>query len=207
MTKKQNNVPITEQSNIKSKNIDIQPPNKIVEIIQNCETEIFGGYKNYKGINDNDINKGIKTYLGVEKRFDYIYRSPNISLLLDIAHHPVAIKECQKNYDEIIVLYRPHMYKELNEDKQKTITALELADKIVLLEIESVKDVLGNGLNANKFVFQQKHNNKWFYFKDDSKIINWLSNLCSSKSLIIQMGMYLDTELTEKIKNILKYNY
>ena len=53
--KQSNKIPITEQSNPKSFNIDIQPPNIISEIISECEKEIFGGFKNHKGIVDSDI--------------------------------------------------------------------------------------------------------------------------------------------------------
>lgn len=48
-------IPITEQSNGKSKNIDILPSDKISKIIYECEEEIFGGYKNHHGIFAIDI--------------------------------------------------------------------------------------------------------------------------------------------------------
>lgn len=48
-------IPTTEMSNIKSENIDIQSPEKIVKIISECESEIFGGYGDSDGIIDDSV--------------------------------------------------------------------------------------------------------------------------------------------------------
>lgn len=45
-------VPITEQSNEKSINIDLQSPENILKTLLECESEIFDGYNEYKGLFD-----------------------------------------------------------------------------------------------------------------------------------------------------------
>jgi len=48
-------IPITERSNPKSKDIDIQNSGNITEILSECESEIFGGFENSQGIFDKDF--------------------------------------------------------------------------------------------------------------------------------------------------------
>lgn len=45
-------IPITERSNLKSIDIDIQESTEITKILSDCESEIFGGYENYEGVFD-----------------------------------------------------------------------------------------------------------------------------------------------------------
>lgn len=165
----------------------------------------------YLGLNTDQLNKSFSTFMGVFKRFDTVYNSPKVSLLVDIAHHPVSIKEVikesQKIYNEIIVLYHPHMFKELNQDVTATIDAFSKADKVVLLEIESIKDKLENGINAEEFVNQQKEKGKkWFFFHQNIKLLDWLTNIQYSNTVIIQMGMYIDSELTSQIVSLFQRN-
>lgn len=155
------------------------------------------------------LNENLKTYLGVHRRFEFLFKSGNISFMLDIAHHPFSIKEvikeCKKEYNELLVLYRPHMYQELNMDAKVTIEAFVLADKVVLLDIESVKDKLDEGIDSEKFVNSLRiKDEKWDYFNTQDKLLDWLSTIQYSNTLIIQMGMYLDMELSKRILSIVK---
>lgn len=189
----------------------VTPQNRFFSVYNVLAASAFAVYW---GLNIDTVNDGLRHYKGVRNRFDIFSSSDRYILIKDIAHHPESITEviqkCMRyRREQIIVLYRPHMFKELNEDASATEAALELADAIVLLDIESVKDHLHGGQDAQRFVEARREmNDRWFYFSDHDALITWLEGMLGNSAVIIQMGMYLgmpaDTRLTERLSTLLE---
>lgn len=165
------------------------------------------------GLSVDTINRGLGGYKGVRNRFDTLHVSDRYVFIKDIAHHPESIAEvvrrCREYHrEQVIVLYRPHIYREINEDAAETAAALELADRIVLLDIESVKDRLLGGRDSRAFVESQPLSSKWLYFTDYEAIAAWLDESLEQSTVIAQMGMYqgmrADVEIADRICAILR---
>ena len=68
------------------------------------------------GCNGEELRYGIKTYHGVERRFDFKIRDDRHVLLSDYAHHPKEIYQSAKSLKDlyaerkITALFQPHLY-------------------------------------------------------------------------------------------------
>lgn len=176
----------------------------LTNVLAACTFSLFWG------ISIEKLSLSLSKFLGVVNRFDIVFRSETCIFISDIAHHPISIKESllkakQFGNENCIVLYRPHMFSELAVDCDDILEALKIADKIVLLDIESVKDSVDDGQTSLKFVSTNVLNcNKLHYFSTNMEIVEWLKSFFCNSLTIIQMGMYIDEHLTNDIISLLK---
>lgn len=87
---------------------------------------VFGEYSVYNALSAiltcyllnvpiNDIKKGIASYNGVERRFEYLGKLYKKNIILDYAHHPTEIKNAiitakQVFKDNLFIIFEPHTY-------------------------------------------------------------------------------------------------
>ena len=71
--------PITEQSNPKSENIDVSSPEDIVNILANCDDELFEGFDSSQGLFQEDVLKSIESVATIVS--DLLY-TPNESCII-----------------------------------------------------------------------------------------------------------------------------
>ena len=68
------------------------------------------------GATQEEVKKGIESYKGVDRRFDFQIKSPNLVFLNDYAHHPAEVKQSiasiRQLYPErkITGVFQPHLY-------------------------------------------------------------------------------------------------
>ena len=93
-----------------------------------------------------DIQKNIKTYKGIKKRFDILQNEENFILIDDYGHHPTEIKatlHSAKTFaklngiDEIIAIWQPHKYSRTIDNLEEFIECFNEADKLVILPVWS----------------------------------------------------------------------
>jgi len=147
------------------------------------------------------ITSSIRSYRGVSNRFDLKLNVPSITVVTDIAHHPTSIRASIELANRLFggpvtVVYRPHMYCELNENAQATEQSLDLADKVILRDVLSFKDQRNGGLDSLQFVTVRR-NRKWVYSELD--LLSTLSTGTLAHGVVILMGMYQDEALTDRI--------
>ena len=93
------------------------------------------------GISIKNIKYGLKSFQGVQRRFNKIFSYRNSSFFDDYAHHPTeiksvleGIKSVYKN-EEIICVFQPHRISRLNALKKKFVTCFKNADTVVLCPV------------------------------------------------------------------------
>ena len=98
------------------------------------------------GCTASELRIGMKTYSGVERRFDFKIKTPELVFLSDYAHHPKeilqsarSIRELYKNR-KITAIFQPHLYTRTRDFYQDFADALSLLDEVILTEIYPARE-------------------------------------------------------------------
>ena len=98
------------------------------------------------GCTDEEIKYGMKTYHGVERRFDFKIRDNRHVLLSDYGHHPKEILQCAKSLREIYptrkitAIFQPNLYTRTRDFYKDFADALSLFDEVILTEIYPARE-------------------------------------------------------------------
>ncbi|SNT24201.1 UDP-N-acetylmuramate--L-alanine ligase [Ekhidna lutea] len=117
------------------------------------------------GMDGREIRKLMRSYKGVKRRFEYVFRSPHATLIDDYAHHPEEINAFLKSVRslagkrKITVIFQPHLYSRTNDFKKGFAEALDKADEIILLDIYPAREEPIEGVSS-KSIFDLMENEK-----------------------------------------------
>lgn len=98
------------------------------------------------GMEGKEIRKRLRSYTGVKRRFEYVYRSSQAALIDDYAHHPQEIEAFLKSVRslagnrKILAIFQPHLYSRTNDFKLGFAQALDKADEVILLDIYPARE-------------------------------------------------------------------
>ena len=88
----------------------------------------------------------MKTYEGVDRRFDFKIKNDQHVLLSDYAHHPKEILQSAKSLKEIYpnrkitVIFQPHLYSRTRDFYMDFAEALSHFDEVILTEIYPARE-------------------------------------------------------------------
>jgi len=162
------------------------------------------------GIPHESIASGIESCLGVVNRFQVRIVATRGTVITDIAHHPASIRTSidmarHQFGGRIVVVYRPHMFRELGELASETGAALERADKIILRDVLSFKDHPISGRTSKDFVAERCLSSKWTHGEPD--LVTTISAALSEPVTLLLMGMYQDEDLTDRACSLVAEGY
>lgn len=98
------------------------------------------------GATQEEVKKGIKSYKGVDRRFDFQIKTPNLVFLNDYAHHPAEVKQSiasiRQLYPErkITGVFQPHLYSRTQSFYREFAKSLSLLDRVILLDIYPARE-------------------------------------------------------------------
>lgn len=98
------------------------------------------------GCTADEIRKGMKTYEGVDRRFDFKILDKRHVLLSDYGHHPKEILQSAKSLREIYpnrkitVMFQPHLYSRTRDFYKDFAAALSNFDEVILTEIYPARE-------------------------------------------------------------------
>ena len=98
------------------------------------------------GCTAEELRRGMKSYKGVDRRFDFKLKTDRHVLLSDYAHHPKEILQSAKSLKEIYpnrkitVIFQPHLYSRTNDFYRDFAEALSHFDEVVLTEIYPARE-------------------------------------------------------------------
>jgi len=101
-----------------------------------------------------ELRKGMETYAGVERRFDFRLKTDRITLLSDYAHHPKEIMQSARSLKElyrnkkITAIFQPHLYTRTRDFYKDFAAALSLFDEVVLTEIYPARELPIEGVTS-----------------------------------------------------------
>jgi UDP-N-acetylmuramate--alanine ligase len=98
------------------------------------------------GCNVEELRYGMKTYGGVDRRFDFKIKSDRVVLLSDYAHHPKEIYESARSIRQlyrdryITAIFQPHLYTRTRDFYQEFADALSQLDEVILTDIYPARE-------------------------------------------------------------------
>ena len=98
------------------------------------------------GCTAEELKYGMKTYRGVDRRFDFKINDSRHVLLSDYAHHPKEIYQSAKSIRElykgrhITAIFQPHLYTRPRDFYRDFADALSQLDEVILTEIYPARE-------------------------------------------------------------------
>ncbi|GHT45402.1 UDP-N-acetylmuramate--L-alanine ligase [Bacteroidia bacterium] len=98
------------------------------------------------GVSDDELRKGMASFQGAKRRFDFHIKSDEIVLIDDYAHHPeeleASISSVRKLYPDrkLTVVFQPHLYSRTKDFYKEFAKSLSLADEVILIPIYPARE-------------------------------------------------------------------
>ena len=98
------------------------------------------------GLSADEIRRGMASFHGVERRFDFRVKNERKAYLSDYAHHPEELRKCIESIREvyagkrIVGIFQPHLYTRTRDFYREFADALSLLDEVILTEIYPARE-------------------------------------------------------------------
>ena len=106
------------------------------------------------GVTEDELRSGMKSFAGVDRRFDFKVKTENMVFLSDYAHHPNEIEQSVKSIRElyqdkrIAAIFQPHLYTRTRDFYKDFASALSLLDVVYLCDIYPARELPIEGVTS-----------------------------------------------------------
>jgi len=106
------------------------------------------------GATDDELREGMKSFGGVDRRFDFKVKNDKIVFLSDYAHHPNEISSSVKSIRElyqdkkIAAIFQPHLYTRTRDFYHEFADSLSLLDEVFLCDIYPARELPIEGVTS-----------------------------------------------------------
>ena len=146
------------------------------------------------GIDLEKIKKGLLSFTGTDRRFEYKGTLDGVTIIDDYAHHPTEIEatlSAAQHYPhrEIWCIFQPHTYTRTKAFFHEFAQALTLADHVILADIYAARetDTLGMSSEALSDAIRELGGDS-YYFSSFDEIKNFVKEKCIHGDMLITMG-------------------
>ena len=146
------------------------------------------------GLTEEVIIKGLGSFTGTDRRFQYKGEVAGVTVIDDYAHHPTEIEatlHAAGNYphQKVWCVFQPHTYTRTKALLPEFAKALTLADHVVLADIYAARETDTLGISSEDLQKRiQELGTPCEYFPTFDEIENFLLENCSRGDLLITMG-------------------
>lgn len=98
------------------------------------------------GVTDEEIRRGMATFSGVDRRFDFRLKTDRVVLISDYAHHPAEIAQSVRSIRELYsdrkltAIFQPHLYTRTRDFYKEFADSLSLLDEVILTDIYPARE-------------------------------------------------------------------
>lgn len=106
------------------------------------------------GATAEELRRGMETFGGVDRRFDFRLRDSKHVVLSDYAHHPQEILQSARSLKElyagrkVTAIFQPHLYTRTRDFYTDFADALSLFDEVILTEIYPARELPIEGVTS-----------------------------------------------------------
>ena len=106
------------------------------------------------GMDEKQIRSGLKNFLGVKRRFEYIIRTDRLVYVDDYAHHPQEIAALVRSIKllypgkQITGIFQPHLFSRTKDFADDFATELSELDELILLPIYPAREEPMQGITS-----------------------------------------------------------
>ena len=158
------------------------------------------------GIHNTNINKALKNYIGVNRRFTFLGKKDKSFIYDDYAHHPTEIKatiEAAKTLkNKLLVIFQPHRYSRTNILFNEFINVLSKINYLLILDTFSAGEKKIKGATSKDLYLEiSKINKSVIYLKNINNLNELLDKEVKKKNTIIFMGAGSITNIAKRYIN------
>ncbi|MBQ8051984.1 MAG: UDP-N-acetylmuramate--L-alanine ligase [Bacteroidaceae bacterium] len=98
------------------------------------------------GATADEIRQGMASFSGVDRRFDFHVRRPDMVYLSDYAHHPEEIRQSVLSVKQLYegrrvkAIFQPHLYSRTRDFYQEFADALSMLDDVTIVDIYPARE-------------------------------------------------------------------
>ena len=146
------------------------------------------------GIPMDTIRKGLLSFSGTDRRFEYKGTFNGVTVVDDYAHHPTEIAATLKAaqhypHNEIWCVFQPHTYTRTKAFFHEFAEALSHTDHLVLADIYAARETDTLGISSSDLAKEAaKLGTDTHYYPSFAEIEAFLKENCKSGDLLITMG-------------------
>ena len=161
------------------------------------------------GCTAEELREGMRTYSGVDRRFDFKIKTPELVFLSDYAHHPKEIYESARSLRQlyrdrhITAIFQPHLYTRTRDFYREFAEALSQLDEVILTDIYPAREQPIEGVTSQLIYDNLKPGvERQLISKDD--VLTLVSNRTFDVLVVLGAGD-LDNQVPQ-LAEILKQN-
>ena len=158
------------------------------------------------GLTPDEIKKGLRTFLGVQRRFDIQLKHKGMVYMDDYAHHPAELKAVISSVKElypdqrITGVFQPHLYSRTRDFMVEFAEELSQLDAVILLDIYPAREQPIEGVSSQELLNKIQCSNKRVLSKNE--LLKELETL--SFDVLLTLGAGDIDRLVEPITEIIK---
>ncbi|MCI9440965.1 MAG: UDP-N-acetylmuramate--L-alanine ligase [Ruminococcus sp.] len=146
------------------------------------------------GLSIETIKKGLFSFCGTDRRFEYKGTFNGVTVIDDYAHHPteiVATLKAAKHYPHksLWCIFQPHTYTRTKAFFHEFAEALSHTDHLILADIFAARETDTLGISSKDLAREvQMLGTDTHYFPSFSEIEDFVKTHCAPGDLLITMG-------------------
>lgn len=160
------------------------------------------------GVTEEEIRKGMASFEGPARRFDFHLKKNDIVLLDDYAHHPAELKASIVSVKELYAgkritgIFQPHLYSRTRDFASDFAASLSLLDELVLLDIYPAREEPIPGVTSEIIFNEVTISDKHLIKKEE--LLDYIKSNLSSFEVVLMLGAGNIDRLIEPVKQILE---
>ena len=188
---------------VRIENIQLGVPVKVN--IENGVAAIAVAWLN--GVTAEEIRKGMASFAGPRRRFDFHLKKDNIVLIDDYAHHPAELEASILSVKELYAgrkvtgIFQPHLYSRTRDFASDYAASLSLLDELILLDIYPAREEPIPGITSKIIFDVVTIPNKRMVQRDD--LLDLVIKEQNQFDVVLMVGAGNIELLVEPVKQIL----
>lgn len=160
------------------------------------------------GVTDEEIKRGMASFAGPVRRFDFHLKRNDIVLLDDYAHHPAELKASIQSVKElypdkkITGIFQPHLYTRTRDFAADFAASLSLLDELILLDIYPAREEPIPGVTS-QLIFDQVTLKEKRMIKKEA-LLDLVKKEAADFQVVLMLGAGNIDRLVEPVKQILE---
>ena len=162
------------------------------------------------GATPDEIREGMKTFQGVDRRFDFKMKSDKVVLLSDYAHHPAEVRQSILSVREVFDgrritgIFQPHLYTRTRDFYREFAESLSLLDEVILLDIYPARELPIEGVSS-KLIYDHLQADMKKHLCDKSALLPLLRQ--EETDVVMVLGAGDVDAMVPQIAQMLKEKY
>jgi UDP-N-acetylmuramate--alanine ligase len=159
----------------------------------------------YLGLSEVEIRKGLASFKGVKRRFEYHVKKNDLIYIDDYAHHPTELNALISSIrmlyptKKIIGAFQPHLFSRTRDFFDAFAAELSQLDELILLPIYPARELPIEGITSN--VLLEKITLEHKQLLDAKTSLEYLSKI--QEGVILTIGAGDIDRIVEPLKNSL----